>query len=269
VKKIIAATIAALAIGGAVALTATTASAADPSGMYGQFALNSPADPNPSWQGVDEQATPGETTGAVTLTVAQDSLNPGYNVIEGTATITLHYGKWLTLAPTSGGDYTCSAYSCTIPDVHNSDKSILIGAFTISKHAYGKVPVTADITLVSSDGTTTYSASTTQNYLLPAKTVPTTTTTVPTTTNNGGAGSTSTSVTNVNSGNTSNSTVNNNGSTGSTAQVTAVPTGAPETGGGATAGLQDEWLLILAAGLIIAGAGGLVALKRRGTRVTQ
>jgi hypothetical protein len=36
-----------------------------------------------------------------------------------------------------------------------------------------------------------------------------------------------------------------------------VPPGAPVTGGGGTAGFQDTLLLVLGAGAILAGAGGL------------
>jgi hypothetical protein len=37
----------------------------------------------------------------------------------------------------------------------------------------------------------------------------------------------------------------------------SVPHGAADTGGGGTAGLQDTLLLVLGAGAILAGAGGL------------
>jgi len=38
---------------------------------------------------------------------------------------------------------------------------------------------------------------------------------------------------------------------------TSVPSGAPVTGGGGTAGFQGTLLLVLGAGAILAGAGGL------------
>ena len=46
-------------------------------------------------------------------------------------------------------------------------------------------------------------------------------------------------------------------------QVSTVPVGAPETGGGATAGVQDEWLLIVGGALLIAAAFSLLYLRRR------
>jgi hypothetical protein len=46
------------------------------------------------------------------------------------------------------------------------------------------------------------------------------------------------------------------------AQMGTVPGGAPETGGGATSGIQDEGVLALGAGLLLA-AGGAVAVRRR------
>lgn len=45
-------------------------------------------------------------------------------------------------------------------------------------------------------------------------------------------------------------------------QIAAVPTGAPQTGGGSTAGLQDAWMLGLGAALLAGGAGAL-AYRRR------
>ncbi|MGY1762426.1 DUF305 domain-containing protein [Geodermatophilus sp. SYSU D00779] len=47
-------------------------------------------------------------------------------------------------------------------------------------------------------------------------------------------------------------------------QVSQVPAGAAETGGGGTAGLQNGDLIATGAGLVVAGAaGGLLALRRR------
>ena len=48
-------------------------------------------------------------------------------------------------------------------------------------------------------------------------------------------------------------------------QMSQMPGGAPQTGGGSTAGLQDEWELI-AGGALIAAAGGALALRRRPRR---
>lgn len=45
-------------------------------------------------------------------------------------------------------------------------------------------------------------------------------------------------------------------------QMSAVPGGAPNTGGGSTAGIEDEGLLALGGGLVLA-AGGAFALRRR------
>jgi hypothetical protein len=50
-------------------------------------------------------------------------------------------------------------------------------------------------------------------------------------------------------------------------QVAAVPAGAPETGGGATAdGGADPWLLLALGGAGLAGAAGAVGLRRRAAR---
>lgn len=57
------------------------------------------------------------------------------------------------------------------------------------------------------------------------------------------------------------------GSTGSTgsSQVSNVPNGAPQTGGGSTAGFQDMWLLALGAAALVTGTGtaGTLAYRRR------
>ncbi len=48
-------------------------------------------------------------------------------------------------------------------------------------------------------------------------------------------------------------------------QMTSVPGGAPQTGGGSTSGIQDESVLLLGGGLLIA-AGGAFAARRRTAR---
>lgn len=48
-------------------------------------------------------------------------------------------------------------------------------------------------------------------------------------------------------------------------QMTSVPGGAPQTGGGSTSGIQDESVLLLGGGLLIA-AGGAFAARRRSAR---
>ncbi|MGH8989154.1 MAG: hypothetical protein ACRDXC_11270 [Acidimicrobiales bacterium] len=45
-------------------------------------------------------------------------------------------------------------------------------------------------------------------------------------------------------------------------QVSSVPNGAPQTGGGSTAGVQDVTLFAVGGGLLVFGAGMLV-LRRR------
>ena len=47
-----------------------------------------------------------------------------------------------------------------------------------------------------------------------------------------------------------------------TSSTTEVPTAAPVTGGGGTAGLQDALLLVLGAAAILAGAGSIVYRRR-------